>query len=206
MTNDQAPTPVPAPPLEAGSPLSPAMLALPAQVDAYAPTRRLPALLERPIVRGMLAYLVGAVVLGGLAGLVWHASVDLPTYSIAADGGASTTERGITEFFAADAWFSVIGGVVGLVLGWLAWRGFRRIGWPVTVLALGAAALSALTCRWVGQALGPSNFNDRITAAVAGDVVPIDFRLRSWTGILVWLLLAVLPVMFGSSLGRDRGE
>ncbi|GEM_PF-1600204 len=183
---------------------SPASATLPARTDAYGTPARWRGRFGLPIVRGIIAFLVGSLAAGLVSGLVWHAVVDLPTYTVADDGGASTTERGLTKFFATDAWFSLVGGVVGLLVGWLAWRGFRRLGWPVTLLAMGAALVASLACWRVGVAMGPGNFDTRIFEAQAGDVVPIQFKLHTWTSFLVWQLAAVLPVMFGSSLGRDN--
>ena len=51
--------------------------------------------------------------LGAAAGVLWELVVDLPVYKIASDGAASTTERGLTEFFGGDAWFVAIGLLVG---------------------------------------------------------------------------------------------
>ena len=66
--------------------------------------------------------------------MLWELVVDLPVYKIASDGAASTTERGLTEFFAGDAWFVAIGLLVGLGLGILGWRRFRDLGWPLVVV------------------------------------------------------------------------
>ena len=49
--------------------------------------------------------------------MVWWLVVKPPAYELNSNGGATTTERGLTEFIAADAWFCVIGLVVGLLIG-----------------------------------------------------------------------------------------
>jgi hypothetical protein len=144
--------------------------------------------------------------LGALAGVLWELVVDLPVYKIASDGGASTTERGLTEFFAGDAWFAAIGLPLGLGLGVLGWRRFPDLGWPL-VLVVGLTALGAgLLCWMVGYRLGPGDFTPRLAAAQAGDVVPIELTLRARASLLAWPFFAVIPILLGSSLGHDDEE
>ena len=60
-----------------------------------------------------------ALGMGAAAGVVWWAVVDLTTYRVNSEGGAATTERGLSEFISGDAWFAVIGLVAGFTLGLL---------------------------------------------------------------------------------------
>lgn len=144
--------------------------------------------------------------LGVLGGVAWWALTDLPSYLVAANGGASTTERGLAEVLGGDAWFAVIGAVVGLTLGLVAWRRLGRVGWPVLLLATGTAALAALLCWAVGRELGPGEFTSRLAAARPGDRVPIELTLQARASLLVWPFFAVIPVLLGSSLGRDEED
>jgi hypothetical protein len=96
--------------------------------------------------------------LGGAAGVVWESVVKLPTYIVGSDGGASTTERGLTEFVAGDAWFCLIGLVLFTALGILAWRWFSTIGWGLVLVVVLTAVASALVCWAVGYHLGPGEF------------------------------------------------
>lgn len=154
----------------------------------------------------LCGYLALGLGLGALAGVVWWAVVDLPTYLVGEDGGASTSERGLTEFFGGDAWFCAIGVVVGSLLGVLGWRRFRNLGWPsVPVVALVTLAAAAV-CWFVGFRLGPGEFNPRLAAANPGDLVPIELTLRARASLLIWPFVAVIPVLLGSSLGPDDEE
>lgn len=144
--------------------------------------------------------------LGALAGLVWPAVVDLPAYTVGADGGASTSERGLAQVLGADAWFCLLGVPVGLALGVLAWRRFHRLGWPVVLVGTLAATAAALVCWLVGTRLGPGDFPERLAAAQPGDRVPIALALRAKASLLVWPFLAVLPILLSSSLGPDEDE
>ena len=141
--------------------------------------------------------------LGAAAGVVWWLLTDLPTFRVVNGGGAVTSERGLAGYVAADAWFVVCGAVVGLVLGVLAWRWFGRLGWPVVLLGVVAGAAAGFVCWAVGYLLGPGAFDVRLAAARPGDLVPVELTVRAKAALLVWPLFAVVPVLLGTSLGRD---
>jgi hypothetical protein len=143
---------------------------------------------------------------GAVAGLAWWYIVKLPGYQVNADGGASTTERGLTEFIGGDAWFCGLGLLVGTGLGVLGWRWFRDLGWPLVLVVTVVALASGLVCWKVGYRLGPGAFNPRLAAARAGDFVPIALTLRARASLFTWPFFAVIPVLLGSSLGRDDEE
>lgn len=151
-------------------------------------------------------FLALTVVVGALAGIIWFRVVDLPGYLVSADGGASTSERGLAEFFAGDAWFTAIGVVVGLGLGIVAWRWFAALGWPVVFVAVVAAVIAALVCWYVGYQLGPGPFPPRLATAQAGDFVPIELTVRARVSVVVWPFMASIPVLLASSLGPDDEE
>lgn len=161
---------------------------------------------RRSLLRGILLYLLVCLVLGGLAGLVWHATTSLPTYLINADGSASMSERGLTSVFSSDATFCLIGLATGALLGLLAWWWFSRRPVAVVALAAAGAALGALACWWVGVLIGPAGFAIRISGAKAGDEVPIDLALRTWVPLLVWLFAGLLPVLVISMVKWDGAE
>lgn len=154
----------------------------------------------------MLGYVALALGVGALAGVVWWQIVDLPGYLVGQDGSAATTERGLADFVAGDAWFSLLGALVGLLLGWLGWVRLRLLGWPVVLIVAGTAVGAALLCWFVGYHLGPGSFNQRLADARPGDVVLIQLTLRAKAALLVWPFAATVPVLLGSSLGRDDEE
>jgi hypothetical protein len=125
-------------------------------------------------------FAAGSVVLGAAAGVLWWLLVTPPAYEVNSNGGATTSERGLTEFIAADAWFCAIGLVAGLLIGLAAWRWLRALGWTIVAAVLLCAVASALTCWLVG------------------------YRARA--SLLVWPFFAIIPVLLGSSLGRDDEE
>jgi hypothetical protein len=167
-----------------------------------APAR--PSTLRLAVRLGCLAAL--ALGLGAAAGLAWWGIVTPPAYRVNSDGGASTTERGLADYIGGDAWFVAIGLVVGVGLGWLAWRRFRSLGWPIVPVVLVLAVAAGLVCWLVGYHLGPGDFTKRLAAAKPGDIVPIELTLRTRAALLTWPFFAVIPVLVGSSLGRDDEE
>ena len=66
--------------------------------------------------------------------------------------------------------------------------------------------VAGVTCWLVGYRLSPGDFAARLAAAQPGDLVPIDLTLRARASLLVWPFCAVIPVLLGSSLGRDDEE
>jgi len=152
------------------------------------------------------AFVVLGLGLGAVAGVVWEAVVRQPAYVINSDGRAWIGELGLTEFVAGDAWFCAIGLVVGVALGLVAWRALSDLGWPLVLLVGVVAVLGGLVCWYVGHKLGPEDFVGRLAAAQAGDLVPIELTLRARASLLTWPFVAVIPVLLGSSLGRDDEE
>jgi hypothetical protein len=169
--------------------------------SASTPTRRSGRLAVR-----LLAFLGGSLALGAAAGVVWWLVVKPPAYELNSNGGATTSERGLSEFIAGDAWFCAIGLVVGLLIGLAAWRWLRTVGWSVVLVVLVCAVASALTCWLVGYRLGPGDFSARLAAAQPGQLVAIPLTLRARASLLTWPFFAIIPVLLGSSLGRDEEE
>jgi hypothetical protein len=171
-----------------------------------------PTSLDSPAVSGSrlavrtACFVALALGLGAAAGVVWSIVVDLPTYRVNPEGGAAISERGLANFIGSDAWFSVIGLVVGLGLGVLGWRALRRLGWPLVPLVLISAIAAGLICWLVGYRLGPGDFSARLAAARPGDLVPIELTLRARASLLVWPFFAVIPLLVASSLGRDDDD
>jgi hypothetical protein len=154
----------------------------------------------------LLAFAAASLGLGAAAGVLWWLVVNPPAYELNSNGGAATSERGLTEFISGDAWFCAIGLVVGLLIGLAAWRWLRSIGWTVVLVVLVCAVAAALTCWLVGYRLGPGDFSARLAAAQPGQLVPIPLTLRARASLLTWPFFAVIPVLLGSSLGRDEEE
>ncbi len=153
-----------------------------------------------------IGYLLLCVLIGVGAGVLWQQVVTLPGYTVAADGTAATTERGLAQVIGSDAWFSVLGLIISVGLGIVAWKWFGRLGWPVVPAAVVGAVCAALVCWYVGYRLGPGSLAPRLAAARPGDFVPIALTVRSPSALVVWAFGSILPILLLSSLGRDDEE
>lgn len=149
---------------------------------------------------GFLALSLG---LGAASGVLWWQVAPLPAYQLDSQGRASVTERGLTQFFSGDAWFCLIGLVVGVGLGVLGYRLLRDLGWPLVLVVVIAGTAAGLLCWAVGYQLGPGEFTPRLADASPGGTVPIALTIRAKAALLFWPLCAVTPVLLASSLGRD---
>lgn len=153
---------------------------------------------------GWLAILLAIwLVAGVLAGMFWQAIVPLPSYQVNLDGFAATSERGLADYIAGDAWFVVIGLVLGVASGLLSWRWFAGLGWPVVPLAIGGSLVMGAVCWLVGWLLGPGPFDPRLAAARPGDVLPIELTVHGPAALLAWPFGACLVVLLLSALTRD---
>lgn len=140
---------------------------------------------------------------GVLLGIGWHNIVTLPSYTVGDDMTAVIREYGLARFFVVDAWFSSIGFVAGIGIGFLCWHLYKKYGWAVVGLAVFGGLLTAVICWQVGAALGPGDFATRIATAQPGDQVRIDFDLHTYATLLVWPFGAVLPVLAYSAFGSS---
>lgn len=147
-----------------------------------------------------------AVAVGLVGAVVWSRATPLPTYLIGDDGGATITETDLGQIFAADAWFTLIGAVGGLVLGAVSWWRFRILGIAVPLIALGEALLAGLVCWQVGALLGPGPLAARLTDAKAGDRVPVALELHAVVALAVWAIAAVAVVLVISAFGPDEAS
>ena len=145
--------------------------------------------------RAVMLCLGVAVIAGVVCALIWHACVHLPMYQVDDKGYATTSERGLTAIFSIDSTFALIGMVIGVGCGFLSWWALHHRGVVVLVPTIATALVSATVCWAVGTLMGPHDFSDRVAAASPGDEVPVDFRLHTWTSLLVWVLGALIVTL-----------
>lgn len=156
--------------------------------------------------RVVVGFLALSFALGAGAGVLWWLIVPLPAYQLDPEGRASVTERQLTQFFAGDAWFCLLGVVIGVGLGIIGYRLLRELGWPLVIVVVLGALGAGLLCWFVGYKLGPGDFVPRLADAQPGGSVPIALTIRAKASLLLWPLCAVTPVLLASSLGRDNEE
>lgn len=143
---------------------------------------------------------------GILAGITWALAAERPGYVVDEQLGASLPERSLATVFAADAWFTLLVGLMGLLLGILAWLWLHRLGWWVCLLAILGSGIMAVMAWQTGMLVSPMDFDQRLAAANPGDVVPIDLELRAHAALLVAPFAAITPVMLLSAFWPDERE
>lgn len=153
-----------------------------------------------------LGYVGLCVIIGSLTGVLWSRFTPLAMYQVAGDASASMPERQLVEIVAGDAYFVVMGFVVGIGLGIIAWRWLGRLGWRVVVITVVGVIIAALICLLAGEIMGPSDFDTRLATANPGDQVPVDLTVRTPIAFLAWPFGAIIPVLLASSLARDPEE
>lgn len=147
----------------------------------------------------LAVYLAGCVVLGAAGGWLWSAVTPLASYTVLEDLSAAIGERGQAEIVAADATFTLITAIVGLIIGVLGWLTLHRRGWwVVAATLLGASAASVMAWRF-GISVGQHDFLARLASAAAGEVVQVDLTLRSMSALLVAPFAAITPIMLLSA-------
>jgi Na+/H+-dicarboxylate symporter len=154
----------------------------------------------------LVAFLLMCVIIGVAIGVVWAKVVTPPEYVVGKDGSATITQRGLTEVFGSDAWFAVIGFVISLGIGVIAWRWFGKLGWPVVIVTILGALVAAAVCWYVGYHVGPGDLTSRMAAAKPGDRVAIPVTVRSPVTLVAWALGGIIPVLLCATLGRDEEE
>lgn len=141
------------------------------------------------------ALLLGSVLVGILAGVLWWFLTPSAGYTVGDNLGATMGERALSELFVADLTFTVIAALLGIGIGVICWFWFQQIGWWMCLLAIIACAIVGALMWQTGQLISPNDFDARLAAAKPGDVVPVDLRLRSLSALLVAPFVSMLPVM-----------
>jgi hypothetical protein len=143
-----------------------------------------------------LATAVFLALLGFPVGLIWEAIAPRPKFVIAA-GTTVIADPESQAFIAADGWFSVLTGTVGLaggLAGYLLVVKFKdRFGELALVLGLAVGGLTgALVTWWMGHSVGLDTFEELVRTGQDGTPVTGALDLRSSAAVLVWPLLAVM--------------
>lgn len=142
-------------------------------------------------VRAFAVTVLTLAALGVAAGLLWSGISPRAPYTVTEGGESVLADPSTQALIAADGWFAVITGGLGLLCGGVAWFAARRFMLPV-LLGLGAGGvLGALLTLWTGSTFTIGAV--MVEAAVMPDVkvVPGALALTA-SGVLVsWPLLAV---------------
>lgn len=165
---------------------------------APAPTGRLATLWRRTLWK-VVVFTAGAVLLGAVGGVVWALTTTPPSYLVREDLSATMSELHLADIVAADVNFTMITGVIGVLIGVAGWLVLHRAGWVVTLLPAVVALLASLMAWRMGVVIGVSGFEERLATAAAGDLVQVDLQLRALSALIVGPFAAVTPIMLLSA-------
>lgn len=157
-------------------------------------------------VRWIIGTLIGAVVVGALAGLLWWQLVT-PAYFERVGNDVVMGQRELGQRFAQDGWFMTIGFAGSLIagLGVLRWR--RRTPTLAVLVVVAAAAVAAVVCWRVGVHLGHVSVAERARHAANGGHIPDSLHLLSKLALLAWPAGAAMGAtmyLFGRSASYDE--
>ncbi len=144
-----------------------------------------------------LAVALAGALLGLVAGVVWAAVAPRVVYQVAAGSPreAFVVSSEPTAFFAADAWFCIIGLAGGAVLGLLGYLfAVRRHGALPMLGILAGAVAAAFLARWIGQQSGYNTFYHLLATVRPGTLLKAPIVLGSRGALAFWPLAAAAVV------------
>jgi hypothetical protein len=160
------------------------------------------------------AALVGSVLLGLLAGLIWGEVAPRAVLQEIGSGTAQLVNAETTAFIGADAWFCGIAAVGGLLTGLVGYRfGVApRAGGARAAVAAGlivGALAAALAMLWLGEQIGLSSYNQHLAASPDGTVFHASLALGAKSALAFWPMFTAIVILvaeWGTRRTRDRGE
>ncbi|MGW0802912.1 hypothetical protein [Nonomuraea sp. NPDC002799] len=141
-------------------------------------------------VRAFAVTVLALAALGVTAGLLWSGLTPRAPYQVTQQGETVLADPTTQALIAADGWFALITGGLGLLCGGVAWFTGRRWMLPVLLGLCAGGALAAGLTWWVGSTFTIGAVT--VEAAAPGiKVLPGALKLTA-SGVLVsWPLLAV---------------
>jgi hypothetical protein len=160
------------------------------------------------IARFVLA-LGGSAVLGLIAGLVWGEAAPRAGLQEIATGTAELVNAETSAFIGADAWFSGIAIVAGLITGALGYRfllsratpGVRALA--TAGLVLGAVA-GSLVMLWLGGQIGLSAYNQNLASSPKGTLFPASLTLGAKSALAFWPMFTSIVILVAEWSGRRQ--
>lgn len=166
-------------------------------VHAGTPDRR-PA--STRAVGGFTLALAGSVVLGLLGGLLWGEAAPRAMLQEIGAGTAQLVNAETSAFIGADAWFSGIAVVAGLITGLLGYRFLVSRADPdvravaTAGLVVGAVA-GALVMLWLGGQIGLSAYNQQLASSPKGTLFPASLALGAKSALAFWPLFTAIVIL-----------
>ena len=151
-------------------------------------------------VAGFAAGLLGSAVLGLPAGLIWGEVAPRAMLQQVSTGAAQLVSPETNAFIGADAWYSGIAALAGLLAGVIGYWSLVRVrtdgsrAAAAGGLILGAIA-GALVMMWLGEQIGLSGYNHHFASSPAGTVYPASLVLGAKSALAFWPLLTSVVIL-----------
>ncbi|MEV5891043.1 hypothetical protein [Nonomuraea fuscirosea] len=141
-------------------------------------------------VRAFAVTVLTLAALGVAAGLLWSGLTPRAPYQVT-ERGTVLADPTTQALIAADGWFAVITGGLGLLCGGVAWFSGRRWMLPVLLGLCAGGALASFLTLWTGSTFTIGAVTVEAAATPGVKVVPGALKLTA-SGVMVsWPLLAV---------------
>ncbi|SEG83650.1 hypothetical protein SAMN05444920_105237 [Nonomuraea solani] len=141
-------------------------------------------------VRAFAVTVLTLAALGLAAGLLWSGLTPRAPYQVT-EQGTVLADPTTQALIAADGWFAVITGGLGLLCGGVAWFSGRRWMLPVLLGLCAGGVLASFLTLWVGSTFTLGAVTVEAAAAPGVKIVPGALKLTA-SGVLVsWPLLGV---------------
>jgi hypothetical protein len=141
--------------------------------------------MDKPAPKGLVVVAGTAltgIALGAVMGVLWWWVTPTERW-VKLDGGLGAAELNTSSWFAADAWFLILGVVAGIGLAVISWRWARRA--PVAMvlgIVVGSVLLAAVA--WsLGGILGPPDPTVTAKSVAVGTTIEGSLGLRA-VGVL----------------------
>jgi hypothetical protein len=140
-----------------------------------------------------VAVLAGSALIGLAGGFAWAGLAPRVVYVVVGRGAADVVNVETTAFIAGDAWYCLIGGIGGLIIGAVGYLlAVRRYG-PLPMAAVLAGSVGAgCLALWVGQWSGRAKFYSQLLTSHQGALLHAPLVLGGSTDIAFWPLAACL--------------
>ncbi|HSV65377.1 MAG TPA: hypothetical protein VLJ59_05640 [Mycobacteriales bacterium] len=157
-------------------------------------------------IRWAVVLVVGLVLAGLLAGLLWVRLAPRLPYQVTGPGQAVATRPESEVFVAADGWYLVITLAIGVLAGLLAWLPRPARGWLMPAALAAGGVAGAIATKMLGELMaGPPAAQ---ALRQVGAVVFSPVRLRATAFIMAEGFVAVLAylIVVGFAARDDLGN
>ena len=145
------------------------------------------------VVVTLVAVIAGTALLGAATGFAWAAVAPRALVVVIGRGSADVVNAETSAFIVADAWFTLLTAVGGIISGLLGYAlAVRRGGAPAMGAVLVGGLAAALIAKWIGQRSGTAAFNRALVVGRPGVLQHAPLMLGGLGALAFWPLAAGL--------------